>query len=212
MSYLTVAKKGVKQTMRKKAFLSIILALTLVSGCAMVQAEVISDHDKQVSIFRRTSNCNTEETALAIAADDVAKVFGIDKDSLQGEASYNYDSKIQPDGWFVQMQDENWDYAVWIEEGTDRVKIARASEEHPMISISNEEMKQIVQSEQLLDSAKDIVMNKLGDSREVKDVYFDNLNEVSEYNSVDIMLILEDGNMYMLSFYKDGMLRSLLYS
>lgn len=56
-------------------------------------------------------------------------------------------------------------------------------------------------------------MNKLGDSRAIKDAYFDNLNETAEeYNYVDVTLVLEDGNIYTLSFYKDGMLRSLLYS
>lgn len=200
--------------MRKmKAFLSIIFALAVASGCSMAEAKDISGNNNQESITLQTSNCNDKETALAMAAEDAEKVFGVDKDSLQGEAVYNQDSNIQPNGWFVQMQADNWDYVVWLYEDTDRVKIARASKEHPIVSISNEEMKQIVQSEKLLDSAKDIVMNKLGDSRAIKDAYFDNLDEASEeYNYVDITLALENGNSYTLSFYKDGMLKSLLYS
>lgn len=199
--------------MRKiKTILGVIFVLSIASGCAMAEGKDFVSNNKQESIAQQTSNCNTEEAALAIATDDVAKVFEVDKNSLHGEVSYNQDSSIQPDGWFVQMQTDNWDYAVWIAEGTDRVKIARASEEHPMVSISNEEMKQIVQSEEFLDLAKDIVMNKLGDSRAIEDIFFDNSDEASEYNSVDITLVLDDGHSYTLSFYKDGMLRSLLYS
>lgn len=200
--------------MRKmKAFLSVIFALAVASGCSMAEAKDISGNNNHESITLQTSNCNDKETALSVAAEDVEMVFGVDKNSLQGDAAYNQDSSIQPDGWFVQMQADNWDYVVWIYEGTDRVKIARASKEHPIVSISNEEMKHIIQSDELLSSAKDIVINNLGDSRAIKDVYFDNLDETSEeYNSVDVTLVLEDGNIYTLSFYKDGMLRSLLYS
>lgn len=43
--------------------------------------------------------------------------------------------------------------------------------------------------------------------RIIKDTYFDNLDETSEEcNSIDVTLVLEDGSIYTLSIYKNGML------
>lgn len=42
----------------------------------------------------------TKKQPFLVAAEDVEMVFGVDKNSLQGDAAYNQDSSIQPDGWF----------------------------------------------------------------------------------------------------------------
>ena len=49
------------------------------------------------------------------------------------------------------------------------------------------------------------------DMRYSGDAYFDNTEEGAPHNSVDVTLMMEDGRIYMLTFYKDGTLRSLLY-
>ena len=64
---------------------------------------------------------------------------------------------------------------------------------------------------EILDSAKALVAEQLGDDREIRDAYFDNTEEGAPHNSVDVTLMMEDGRIYMLTFYKDGTLRSLLY-
>ncbi len=84
--------------------------------------------------------------------------------------------------------------------GHHRVKSARAAE-----------MKEIIASEEILDSAKALITEQLGDDREIRDAYFDNTEEGVPHNSVDVTLVMEDGHIYMLTFYKDGTLRSLLY-
>lgn len=196
---------------KRTAILGVVLLLSFASGCAMTEAKDVYGEKSRMSLSQQISKCNTEKVALAVAAGGVAKVFDAEQDSLQGEASYHLDSNIQPDGWFVQLYADDWDYAVWIAEDKNRIKLTRASEEHPIVSISNQEMKQIIQSEEILDAAKEIVADKLGDERAVKEAYFDNTDETSAYHSVDVTLIMEDGHSYMLSFYKDGLLRSLLY-
>ena len=70
---------------------------------------------------------------------------------------------------------------------------------------------EIIESEEILDSAKALVAEQLGDDREIRDAYFDNTEEGAPHNSVDVTLVMEDGHIYMLTFYKDGTLRSLLY-
>lgn len=67
-----------------------------------------------------------------------------------GDASYNQDSSIQPDGWFVQLYDEDWDYAVWITEDKNRIHFVRGGEAHPLEFISEQEMKEIIESEEIL--------------------------------------------------------------
>ena len=64
---------------------------------------------------------------------------------------------------------------------------------------------------EILDSAKALITEQLGDDREIRDAYFDNTEEGVPHNSVDVTLVMEDGHIYMLTFYKDGTLRSLLY-
>ena len=64
---------------------------------------------------------------------------------------------------------------------------------------------------EILDSAKALITEQLGDDREIRDAYFDNTEEGTPHNSVDVTLVMEDGHIYMLTFYKDGTLRSLLY-
>lgn len=77
--------------------------------------------------------------------------------------------------------------------------------------ISAQEMKEIIASEEILDSAKALITEQLGDDREIRDAYFDNTEEGVPHNSVGVTLVMEDGHIYMLTFYKDGTLRSLLY-
>ena len=64
---------------------------------------------------------------------------------------------------------------------------------------------------EILDSAKALITEQLGDDREIRDAYFDNTEEGVPHNSVGVTLVMEDGHIYMLTFYKDGTLRSLLY-
>lgn len=192
-----------------KKVIGVIFILSAVSGCAVAEAEEISSEKEYSNIVDLSSNIDTEESALNLAIDVAEVLFEADRNSLEGEVSYNQNSTIQPDGWFVQMQDNNWDYAVWIREDENRIKLTRAKEDYPMTAISEEEMEKIVQDTEWIDSAKEVVMNKLGDSRAIEDIYFENEN--AECNSIDITLILEDGAQYLVSFYKDKVLRSLLY-
>lgn len=171
-----------------------------------------SDAVAQENIFSDAFNNNmTEKDSVNFAIDNLAKIFGIDAQKIQGEAEYYENSAIQPDGWFVQLYDSNWDYAVWIEPSNGRVKFSRGSSSHPMKSISTDEMNKIMQDNTWLDNAKKIISKNLNDPRKIVDIYFDSQNGISEYRSIDITIVLEDGYSYTLSYYSDGILKSLLY-
>lgn len=57
--------------------------------------------------------------------------------------------------------------------------------------ISAQEMKEIIASEEILDSAKALITEQLGDDREIRDAYFDNTEEGVPHNSVGVTL--DDG-------------------
>ena len=193
---------------KRKMILSVMLLLSITTGCAAGEAKALSDSKGRMSLSQQIAQCNSKESAMSIAENGI---FGANKYALEGDASYNQDSSIQPDGWFVQLYDEDWDYAVWITEDKNRIHFVRGGEAHPLEFISEQEMKEIIESEEILDSAKALVAEQLGDDREIRDAYFDNTEEGAPHNSVDVTLVMEDGHIYMLTFYKDGTLRSLLY-
>lgn len=196
---------------KRKMLLSVMLLVSIITGCAAGEAKALSDSKSRMSLSQQIAKCNSKDTAISIAENGIEKVFGVNKYSLQGDASYNQDSSIQPDGWFVQLYAEDWDYAVWITEDKNRIHFARGGEAHPMEFISAQEMKEIIRSEEILDFAKALIAEQLGDDREIQDAYFDHAEEAGPYTSVDVTLVMEDGHIYMLTFYKDGTLQSLLY-
>lgn len=196
---------------RRKVILSVVLLLSVATGCAAGEAKGLSDSKSRMSLSQQIAKCNSKESAISIAENGIAKIFGANKYGLEGDASYNQDSSIQPDGWFVQLYDGDWDYAVWITEDKNRIHFVRGGEAHPLEFISAQEMKEITESEEILDAAKTLITEQLGDDREIRDAYFDNTEEGAPHNSVDVTLVMEDGHIYMLTFYKDGTLRSLLY-
>lgn len=172
---------------KRKMILSVMLLLSITTGCAAGEAKALSDSKGRMSLSQQIAKCNSKESAISIAENGIEKIFGANKYALEGDASYNQDSSIQPDGWFVQLYDGAWDYAVWITEDKNRIHFVRGGEAHPLEFISAQEMK------------------------EIRDAYFDNTEEGVPHNSVDVTLVMEDGHIYMLTFYKDGTLRSLLY-
>ena len=94
------------------------------------------------------------------------EIFGANKYALAGDASYNQDSSVQPDGWFVQLYDRDWDYAVWITEDKNRIHFVRGGEAHPLEFISAQEMKEIIESEENIKLAyRTIKTNTGSDSR-----------------------------------------------
>lgn len=196
---------------KRKMLLSVMLLLSITTGCAAGEMKGLSDVKSRVSLSQQIAKCSSKESAISIAKNGIEKVFGVNRYSLQGDATYNQDSSIQPDGWFVQLYEGDWDYVVWITEDKNRIHFARGGEAHPMEYISAQEMKEIIESEEILDSAKTLIAEQLGDDREIRDAYFDHTEKAGPYCSVDVTLVLEDGHIYMMSFYKDGALRSLLY-
>ena len=196
---------------KRKMILSVVLLLSVATGCAAGEAKALSDSKGRMSLSQQIAKCNSKESAISIAENGIEKIFGANKYGLEGDASYNQDSSIQPDGWLVQLYDGDWDYAVWITEDKNRIHFVRGGEAHPLEFISAQEMKEIIASEEILDSAKALITEQLGDDREIRDAYFDNTEEGTPHNSVDVTLVMEDGHIYMLTFYKDGTLRSLLY-
>lgn len=204
-------EKGDRDMKKRKMILSVMLLLSITTGCAAGEAKALSDSKGRMSLSQQIAKCNSKESAIFIAENGIEKIFGANEYALAGDASYNQDSSIQPDGWFVQLYDGDWDYAVWITEDKNRIHFVRGGEAHPLEFISAQEMKEIIESEEILDSAKALVAEQLGDDREIRDAYFDNTEEGAPHNSVDVTLVMEDGHIYMLTFYKDGTLRSLLY-
>ncbi len=204
-------EKGDRDMKKRKMILSVMLLLSITTGCAAGEAKALSDSKSRMSLSQQIAKCNSKESAISIAENGIEKIFGANKYALEGDASYNQDSSIQPDGWFVQLYDGDWDYAVWITEDKNRIHFVRGGEAHPLEFISAQEMKEITESEEILDSANALVAEQLGDDREIRDAYFDNTEEGAPHNSVDVTLVMEDGHIYMLTFYKDGTLRSLLY-
>ena len=137
--------------------LSVMLLLSITTGCAAGEAKALSDSKGRMSLSQQIAKCNSKESAISIAENGIEKIFGANKYGLEGDASYNQDSSIQPDGWLVQLYDGDWDYAVWITEDKNRIHFVRGGEAHPLEFISAQEMKEIITSEEILDSAKALI-------------------------------------------------------
>ena len=103
---------------KRKMILSVMLLLSITTGCAAGEAKALSDSKGRMSLSQQIAKCNSKENGIE-------KIFGANKYALEGDASYNQDSSIQPDGWFVQLYDGAWDYAVWITEDKNRIHFVR---------------------------------------------------------------------------------------
>ena len=123
---------------KRKMILSVMLLLSITTGCAAGEAKALSDSKGRMSLSQQIAKCNSKESAISIAENGIEKIFGANKYALEGDASYNQDSSIQPDGWFVQLYDGAWDYAVWITEDKNRIHFVRGGEAHPLEFISAE--------------------------------------------------------------------------
>ena len=110
---------------KRKMILSVMLLLSITTGCAAGEAKALSDSKGRMSLSQQIAKCNSKESAISIAENGIEKIFGANKYALAGDASYNQDSSIQPDGWFVQLYDGAWDYAVWITEDKNRIHFVR---------------------------------------------------------------------------------------
>ena len=117
---------------KRKMILSVMLLLSITTGCAAGEAKALSDSKGRMSLSQQIAKCNSKESAISIAENGIEKIFGANKYALEGDASYNQDSSIQPDGWFVQLYDGAWDYAVWITEDKNRIHFVRGGEAHPL--------------------------------------------------------------------------------
>ena len=134
-------EKGDRDMKKRKMILSVMLLLSITTGCAAGEAKALSDSKGRMSLSQQIAKCNSKESAISIAENGIEKIFGANKYALAGDASYNQDSSVQPDGWFVQLYDEDWDYAVWITEDKNRIHFVRGGEAHPLEFISEQEMR-----------------------------------------------------------------------
>ena len=95
---------------KRKMILSVMLLLSITTGCAAGEAKALSDSKGRMSLSQQIAKCNSKESAISIAENGIEKIFGANKYDLTGDASYNQDSSVQPDGWFVQLYDGDWEY------------------------------------------------------------------------------------------------------
>ena len=86
---------------KRKMILSVMLLLSITTGCAAGEAKALSDSKGRMSLSQQIAKCNSKESAISIAENGIEKIFGANKYALEGDASYNQDSSIQPDGWLV---------------------------------------------------------------------------------------------------------------
>ena len=86
---------------KRKMILSVMLLLSITTGCAAGEAKALSDSKGRMSLSQQIAKCNSKESAISIAENGIEKIFGANKYALAGDASYNQDSSIQPDGWFT---------------------------------------------------------------------------------------------------------------
>lgn len=196
---------------KRKMILSVMLLLSITTGCAAGEAKALSDSKGRMSLSQQIAKCNSKESAISIAENGIEKIFGANKYALEGDASYNQDSSIQPDGWFVQLYDGAWDYAVWITEDKNRIHFVRGGEAHPLEFISAQEMKEIIAERGNTGFCQGTDYQSSWGMTGNQRCVFCNTEEGVPHNSVDVTLVMEDGHIYMLTFYKDGTLRSLLY-
>lgn len=94
-------EKGDRDMKKRKMILSVMLLLSITTGCAAGEAKALSDSKGRMSLSQQIAKCNSKESAISIAENGIEKIFGANKYALAGDASYNQDSSIQPDGWFV---------------------------------------------------------------------------------------------------------------
>ena len=106
---------------KRKMILSVMLLLSITTGCAAGEAKALSDSKGRMSLSQQIAKCNSKDSAIFIAEHGIETIFGANKYDLTGDVSSNQDSSIQPDGWFVQLYDRDWDTAVWITEDKTRI-------------------------------------------------------------------------------------------
>ena len=85
---------------KRKMILSVMLLLSITTGCAAGEAKALSDSKGRMSLSQQIAKCNSKESAISIAENGIEKIFGANKYALAGDASYNQDTGlgIMPSG------------------------------------------------------------------------------------------------------------------
>lgn len=152
----------------------------------------------------------SEEEALDFAKDGLEKLFGAEKGELRGEAHYKgngiNENSVQPDGWFIQLDDNTRNYAVWLQE-TGRVCFRRGLpklEECPQISFDQAEKNRLRESVDWSGLTEGILRENWGEqgsvvSSEPVDVSTDGLGR--DAMQIGVFVTLADGTRYQCTFY-----------
>lgn len=199
--------------------LSSILILSIFSSCSQKKENVL-EQVNSIDTLDETENISkdsldlfdiqSEDDSITLATSYIERLYGVITTDLQKTAEYNQNSDIQPNGWFVRVFDSDWDYAVWLQPESNRIKVSRGSSMYLLTTISDDLMKEIKEDDTWIENAKKVILDNLDENQEIKSIDFKDQDNES-VSTVDIVAEMEDGRTYILSYYSDGLLKDVVW-
>lgn len=196
-----------------------VLGLGLVIGGSVFPLQSIygkeeAKAEKTTQKLIRESKEFSKEEAEDLTVKTIENLFD-PQEELQAEATWNENSDIQPDGWFVRAWSDTWDYAAWISVDGIMTKVVCGSREFPMEAVPKEKEKEL-QDEKWLRKAEAVMTQNYAETRAVtgetgKITELKFFEDGKEKRTADVQVSLEDGKFYVVSFYPNGMLKAVDY-
>lgn len=153
----------------------------------------------------------SEEEALAFAKDGLEKLFGAEKSKLQGGADFKgngiRENSVQPDGWFIRLDDAARGYAVWLQENGIISFRSSLPEQGTFPAVSAEMIlqKQELESEKWFALAEKTLREDWGEQGTIASMAFMEQNPASKriqpIPMIRILATLADGTAYELFYY-----------
>ena len=167
---------------------------------------VLEENNNEIS-------AENEEEAINISKEYIERFFNENTDNLSIDVSYNKDSSIQPDGWFVRLytdtNEKTNDYAAWVMPDYNTIIASTSGLWQESETITEDIKNDIISDKSWFDRAKDII-EVSNDS--IENIYFLNTDENVDDKMVDINVDLKNGSSYKVTLsYPDKLLKSISY-
>ncbi|WP_312047448.1 M56 family metallopeptidase [Anaerotignum sp.] len=162
-----------------------------------------------------------QSEAVTLAKEYIEKLFDVSATDFRVDATFNQESAIQPDGWFVRFSPnkisssttDDWNYAVWINSLTE-VEISRSSPTHQSTIMSDTDIDAYTNDLSWIEHARSIVGKIEKEQNRIKNAYYMNTIENNqEKRTVDVKVDMENESYYIVSLlYPDKTLKGVVYS